>query len=373
MYKKDILTIVAIVLLLAGGVVAALIIFGSDNKAEDLDASNKIEITSDIELDNYVGYWFTGKDKIDGMYIHVKETYMSDLICDLYFGNTYLNDVTITVSNGTGELNYTEGDSSLKGELYLFDTKLILTISESTYEGLDIDSTYKFVYKQDDLSEPEVPILKIEGNVLDSKYVGTWYEGYDTNLETNLITMGIDGMTINMYLTIDNINFKVIKTEILDDHGTYETYTRDGESKISGEVILHDESIEIKIDESSVEEIGKGSYEFKLKAKRITLSDYYDKWYLNGELDNSNYIEIKAGKKGALSFDLLYGHKAQILNVNATMKNNIAKFECVGEDERVLAGNVILEDNKVVLFFTNSTVDNIEAGTILEFKKEGGN
>ncbi len=373
MYKKDILTIVAIVLLVVGGIVTALIIINSKNKAADLDASNKIEITSDIELDNYVGYWFTGKDKIDGMYIHVKETYMSDLICDLYFGNTYLNDVTITVSNGTGELNYTEGDSSLKGELYLFDTKLILTISESTYEGLDIDSTYKYVYKQDDLSEPEVPILKIEGNVLDSKYVGTWYEGYGTNLDTNLITMGIDGMTINMYLTINNIGFKAIKAEITDNHGTYETYTRDGESKISGEVILYDESIEIKIDDSTVEELGTGSYEFKLKAKRVTISNYYDKWYLNGELDNSNYIEVKANNNGVIVFDLLYGNRAQILNVNANLKNNIATFECVGGDERVLAGNVIFEEDKIILVFTNSTVDSIKTGTMLEFYKKGGN
>ncbi len=372
MKNKTIICIVAILVVVVGGLITFFVIKGNSKKAEDLEASNKIEISSNVNLEEYVGYWFLSKDKIDDKYVHVKEVNFNSIKFDLYFPySTYINDVEVVVDGDTGDIDYSNGDSSFKGTLYFYDNQIVITITESTYEGADLGETYRYGYMQDSLEKIEEPIKRVEGPVLSSSYIGTWYEGYDTDYKNNLLVMGIDGMTINMYLTIDDISFRVIKAEIADNKGSFETYTRDDESKISGDVLLTDNSIEIKINDSTVEGISNNtSYMFKFKAHGININDYISKWYLNENKDDKNYIEIKSISGGILVFDFVYGDKAQIMNVSASFKNNIANFKCVDGSERVLAGNVILDNNKVIIAFKDSTI--VKDGTIIEFSIKGG-
>lgn len=372
MKNKIIICIVAILLVVVG-LITFFVIKSNSKKAEDLEASNKIEISSNVNLEEYVGYWFLNKDKIDDKYIHIKEVNYNSVKLDMYFpSNTYINDVEVVVDEDTGNIDYSNGDSSFKGTLYFYDNQIVITITESTYEGADLGETYRYGYIQDSLEKKEdEPIKRIEGPVLSSSYAGTWYEGYDTDYKNNLLVMGIDGMTINMYLTINDVSFRVIKAEIVDNKGSFETYTRDDESKISGDILLTDNSIEIKINESNVEGISNNtSYMFKFKAHGIHVNDYISKWYLNDNKDDKNYIEIKSINGGVLVFDFVYGDKAQIMNVSASIKNNIATFKCVDGSERVLAGNVILDNNKVIIAFKNSTI--VKDGTIIEFGIKGG-
>ena len=371
MNKKQLIGVVAVFLVVVGLIV--FFVIRSRKHAEDLEASNKIEIVSNMELDDYVGYWFLSKDQMDDMYIHIKEVNFSDFSFDLFFNNTYLNNLTITINDGKGDLNYVDGESSLKGEWYLYDNQMVLSVSESTYPGLDIGNTYKFSYKQDDLMKVEDPIKKIEGPVISSSYVGTWYENNFTDFKTSLVIMGIDGNTLNMFLTIKDTGFKISKVDIIDNKGSFEAITRDEEASIKGELILGESTIILKINESSVESVANNyDYIFKLKLSRVNMNDYIGKWYMDEAMDTNNYVEIKKVSNGVVVFDWYYGNRAQITNVNATLKQNIASFECVGGDERVLGGNLIFENGKLYVSINNTTVDLVQKGTNLEFDYKGG-
>ena len=373
--KRDIGIALMLLLLIGGALIGYFVLNGDVDKLQDLQTQKDININRNEKLEYYVGYWYETKEKAGLNSLIITELDGSTFKMDLnFFGIKEFNNLSCTIDKDECNISYEQDTNSLKAKITLFDNQILLLITESTYENIDLDALYKYNYY---LKEEYIPsaeaIEKYTGETIDSKYVGTWYLSYLSDYSKDkFIISGYDGTDVNMYLTLKGIAFKGATETFEGGKGTVEFISRETEKKVKAEVTLN-ETISIDIKESEIEEISTGVYDFQVKPKVVSYDDYIARWYIDENKDDDNYLEIKYDEKGNLLFDLKIRKRAQLMNVAVNITKNIGTFECKGsgDETRYLKGYITFDDDRIYIYFYDSTVESIKNGSTFEYVYKG--
>ena len=372
--KRDIGIALMLLLLIGGALIGYFVLNGNFDKVQDLQTQKDININRNEKLEYYVGYWYESQEKAGLNSIVITNLEGSTFKMDLnFFGIKEFKNLTCRIDKDECEISFEEDTSSLKAKITLFDNQILLKITESTYEHIDLDALYKFNYF---LTEEYVPsseaIEKYTGETIDQKYIGTWYLSYLSDYSKNrFVISGYDGTNVNMYLTLNGIAFKGATATFEEGKGIVEFVSRETEKKVKAEITLSD-TINIEVKESEVSEIEAKSYEFKVKPKSVSYDYYIARWYMTEDKDDENYIEIKYDEKGKVIFDLMIKRRAQIKNVSPNITKNIGTFECKSpSDERYLKGYITFDDDRIYIYFYDSTVESIKNGSTFEYVYKG--
>ncbi len=371
--KNIIIKAIMIIIVLAGGI-GIFLFLNHDDSIVDLETSKNIEVVSNDNLEEYVGYWYENEKNAGFDYLHVTNAEFQTITFDLVFQQLRsFKDITVTIQNSEGTFEYTDGEQSLKGNLSLYDNCIIIYITESTYSEVDIDSTYRYNFHTSNEyvpSDEEKEIYLKEG--ISTSYVGTWYIGKDHSFQDSLLIYGIDGLKVRLLLSLNGVTFQKAEITFHDQVGSFE-FRKNDEEFIKGKMKLEDNQISLSITESNISEIEKqSSYVFTYQSKYVSYEKYVNKWYSANEINNNHYLEIKAVTNDMIVFDWIIVGKAQLRNVAVDMNHNVGTFSCKStSDEREIHGNFILENDGVHIYITNSTVDSIVNGSVYNYVYKG--
>lgn len=364
--KQIVILVIMVIVIIAGGILGYLNLKGDKEKDNNL---NRVEVVSKSNMSNFDGYWYETKDKAGLNYVKVSSNsgQSVDLVLSFYDLHTFAN-LTITLEDNAGNISISEGSDFFKGTISFYDNELILYVSESTYIGIELGTTYTFSYhteKEQEYVEPET------GEDVDLEYKGTWYTGIKGDFKDNLVISSIQGNKINAKLTLGKHVFMDTKISISNNVGNFEL--TDNTGTIEGEIELTDIEIIVRISSSTISDLTADNYTFDFKSKTVTYKDYMDQWYMEEKVDENNYIEIRDYSRNTVVFDLLIFPYANLKNVAVDMNNNFGSFQCKSSaDEREINGNIVLDDDRIYIVITNSTVNGVENGTVYEYMYKGG-
>ena len=365
MTKKQIIILVIMVIVIIVGGVFGYLNLKSDEKPKG--SLNKVEVLSKSDYSSYDGYWYESKEDVSLNYIklsNIKDNTF-DMTLSFYGLHSFAN-ITLELEDGVGTIDVSEDDESLKGTLSFYDNELVFYISESTFEGIDLGSTYTYRYHTEEEATSLDPVEEVDGG-----YKGVWYLGMKGDFETSLVISSISANQVGMRLNFPTHAFGDNKVTIKDGKGTFEI--KDSTGSIQGEMELGDNEVIVRITTSSISDISVSSYTFDFKAKTVTFKDYIGQWYLDENKDEKNLLEIRDYSRNTIIFDMLIDQYANLKNVAVDMKNNYGSFECKSSaDERELDGNLVLDDDRIYIVITKSTVSGVETGTVYEYMYRGG-
>ena len=143
--KRDIGIALMLLLLIGGALIGYFVLNGNFDKVQDLQTQKDININRNEKLEYYVGYWYESQEKAGLNSIVITNLEGSTFKMDLnFFGIKEFKNLTCRIDKDECEISFEEDTSSLKAKITLFDNQILLKITESSYEHIDLDALYKY-------------------------------------------------------------------------------------------------------------------------------------------------------------------------------------------------------------------------------------
>ena len=212
-----------------------------------------------------------------------------------------------------------------------------------------------------------------------NNYLGYWYESKEHLKDYNLSSLNIKKVTdkqliLDLYISrIANFdNIKVNLTDLSFEATSDNALSNNDEiAKITGILIIFDNEVIIKINESNLKDFNNNEISFKYQTKELSINSYKGTWYESKEhLKNQNpsSINIKNINNNKLTFDLYISRLANFDDVKiniteeefqATSDNAITK----DNNKAKVSGFIRLINGEVIVLIKDSNIVDIEPNT----------
>lgn len=223
----------------------------------------------------------------------------------------------------------------------------------------------------------------------EDEYLGKWYENSNSPANENASTISMKDISGNkvlfdLYISrrteVENIEIE-LKNESGILKGDFQKNVGmgcvDKEScEIKGTLIIEENGMTIKIDNSEVRDLDSGSeYKFSYRKKNRDLIPYYGMWYETKESikdDDATKINIKSIDKNSITFDLNLVKTATFNDVKAFITDDYGTFETINtrnghSDKEKVKGIVEFSDNNVNIIISESNISYLPNGSSHKF------